>query len=245
MCRSSIEVEFELVELGLSNDNGILGEGDTGAGFASGFEKEDAVPVGAASGDVIDVKDQVREAFVEDARLHLKGNLRDEETGFDVAKSAKAAGGKDKGHQQSQHRAEDSEDSDREKDAFTANPEGSQRNDFAIHGHAAQSEKDPDEDCHGDGEDKNPGDDAEEQGEDLRPRTGMAHEEFHEADELGDEEHEGEDKKAQEGVADDFANNVTIEDAHGAKGQCNMGKRAIRSEPLAVSKRRSDEARKS
>jgi hypothetical protein len=46
-------------------------------------------------------------------------------------------------------------------------------------------------------------------------------------------------------VADDFANNVTIEDAHGAKGQCNMGKRAIRSEPLAVSQRRSDEARES
>ena len=52
----------------------------------------------------------------------------------------------------------------------------------------------------------------------------MADEELHEADELGNEEHEGENKEAEEGVADDFANNVTIEDAHGATGECNMGR---------------------
>jgi hypothetical protein len=48
---------------------------------------------------------------------------------------------------------------------------------------------------------------------------------LHELDELGDEEHEGEDEQAEESVADDFAGDVAIEEAHGAKGECNMGEK--------------------
>ena len=51
----------------------------------------------------------------------------------------------------------------------------------------------------------------------------MADENFHEADELGDEEDKREDEETEQGVAGDFAGNVTIEDAHEAKGECNMG----------------------
>jgi len=50
----------------------------------------------------------------------------------------------------------------------------------------------------------------------------VADEQLHEADKLGDEENEGEDEEAKESVANDFTNNVAIEDAHGEKGQCNM-----------------------
>ena len=52
----------------------------------------------------------------------------------------------------------------------------------------------------------------------------MTDEELHEADKLGDEENESEDEKAKESVANDFTNNVAIEDAHDEKGQCNMGR---------------------
>jgi hypothetical protein len=51
----------------------------------------------------------------------------------------------------------------------------------------------------------------------------MADENFHEADELGDEEDKGEDEEAEQGVTGNFVGDVTIEDAHEAKGQCNMG----------------------
>jgi hypothetical protein len=43
----------------------------------------------------------------------------------------------------------------------------------------------------------------------------MADEEFHEADEFGDEENECEDEKTEEGVASYFANNIAVENAHG------------------------------
>ncbi len=59
---------------------------------------------------------------------------------------------------------------------------------------------------------------------DLRAGTRVADEELHETDELGNEKNEGEDEEAKESVADDFTNNVAIEDAHGKKGQCNMGR---------------------
>ncbi len=51
----------------------------------------------------------------------------------------------------------------------------------------------------------------------------MADEKFHQADELGDEKNECEDEEAKKSVANDFTNNVAIEDAHDGKGQCNMG----------------------
>jgi hypothetical protein len=52
-------------------------------------------------------------------------------------------------------------------------------------------------------------------------------EKLHEADELGNEQDEGENEDTEEGVADDFSNYVAIEDAHGATRECNMEQRAI------------------
>ena len=51
----------------------------------------------------------------------------------------------------------------------------------------------------------------------------MANEDFHELDELRNEENEGEDEKSEEGMTGDFAGDVTIKEAHGEKGECNMG----------------------
>jgi hypothetical protein len=44
-------------------------------------------------------------------------------------------------------------------------------------------------------------------------------------DELGNKKNKCEDKKAEESVAYDFADNIAIQDAHGAKGECNMRER--------------------
>ena len=51
----------------------------------------------------------------------------------------------------------------------------------------------------------------------------MADENLHETDELGDKEDKSENEETKQGVAGNFAGDVTIEDAHEAKGECNMG----------------------
>ena len=75
----------------------------------------------------------------------------------------------------------------------------------------------------------------------------MADEDLHEADKLGDEKDESENEEAEESVADYFAGDIAIEDAHVAKGECNMvralttveGERDSRYQEAATSDRRS------
>jgi hypothetical protein len=50
----------------------------------------------------------------------------------------------------------------------------------------------------------------------------MTDKELHEANEFGNEEDKGEDEESEEGMANDFTDNIAIQDAHGAKGECNM-----------------------
>ena len=72
---AAVQMQFELALGGFGDDDGAFGEGDARAAFGAGLKQENAVPVGAAGGDVVDVEDQVREALVEDAGLHLERNL--------------------------------------------------------------------------------------------------------------------------------------------------------------------------
>jgi hypothetical protein len=48
----------------------------------------------------------------------------------------------------------------------------------------------------------------------LGAGTGVADEKLHETDQLRDEEDEGEDDESEEGVAKNFADNVTVQYAH-------------------------------
>ncbi len=78
------------------------------------------MPVGAAGGDIVDVEDHVGKTLVEDARLHLKRNLRGDEAGFDVAKGTEAPRGEDDSHEQGEHSTGNGEKADGEEDAFAA-----------------------------------------------------------------------------------------------------------------------------
>ena len=120
------------------------------------------MPVRAAGGDVVDVEDHVGKALVEDTRLHLKRDLRGDEIGFDVAEGAKAARGEDQGHEQGEDGADDGENANGEEHALATDTQGGESDDFAVHGHATEAEKNADEHGHGDSEDKNAWDDAEE-----------------------------------------------------------------------------------
>ena len=117
---AAVEVEFEFALRGFGDDDGAFGKGDARAAFGASFKEEDTVPVGAAGGDVVDVEDHVGKTLVEDAWLHLKRNLRGDETGFDVAKSAEAPRGEDDGHEQGEHSTGNGEKANGKEDAFAA-----------------------------------------------------------------------------------------------------------------------------
>ena len=221
---TAVEVDLQLALLGLGNYNRTLRESDLGAAFRSGFSEKHAVPMGATGGNIVQIQDHVREALVEDARLNLEGDLRGDEVGFDVAEIAEAEGCEVGGHEQGEQRADEGDYADGDEDASAADAQGGESDDFAVHGHAAEAEHDADENGHGNSEDEHAGENAGEELGDLRAGAGMADEEFHEADEFGDEENECEDEKAEEGVASYFANNIAVENAHGReKGSVTWG----------------------
>jgi hypothetical protein len=221
---AAVEMEFEFAESGLGNYNCGFRKSDLRvAAVRAGFGEEDAVPVGAAGGEVVDVEDEVREALVEDARLNGERDLGGVESTFDVAAGAEGERREPEGHERGENGADDCEKADGNENALAADAESGESDDLAVHGHAAEAEKDADEDGHGDGENEKAGDDAEEEIDDLGGGAGMADEDLHEANELGNEEDESENEEAEEGVASDFSGDVAVEDAHGEKGECNMG----------------------
>ena len=51
--------------------------------------------------------------------------------------------------------------------------------------------------------------------------AGVADKQLHEADELGNEENEGEDNKSERGVTKNFTDDIAVQYAHDANGECN------------------------
>ena len=49
----------------------------------------------------------------------------------------------------------------------------------------------------------------------------MADEQIHQADELGHEEDERKDNEAEKRMTKNFADDVTVQNAHGANGECS------------------------
>ena len=167
--------------------------------------------MGPAGGNVIDVQDCAGEALVEDAGLNLERNLRGDEFGFDIAEGVQAERGEPQGHDCGEDRAENGENTDGKQDAFAADAQGGEGDDFAVHGHAAEAEEDADEDGHRDCENQDARQNAEKKQADLAAGAGVTDEDFHKADQLGDEENEREDEDAEEGVAYYFTNNVAVQ----------------------------------
>ena len=116
--------------------------------------------MGPAGGNVIDVQDCAREAFIEDAGLDLERDLRGDEVGFDVAESVQAERGEPQGHYCGENGAKNSEDADRKQDTFAADAQGGEGDDFTVHGHAAEAEEHADQNGHGDGKNQDPGQNA-------------------------------------------------------------------------------------
>ena len=56
----------------------------------------------------------------------------------------------------------------------------------------------------------------------------MAYQELHKPDQLRHEKYKGEDDQSEESMAENFADNVTVKNAHGATGECNTPAPAAR-----------------
>ena len=50
----------------------------------------------------------------------------------------------------------------------------------------------------------------------------MADQELHEPYQLRHEQHEREDNQSEEGMTENFADDITVKNAHGAIGECSM-----------------------
>ncbi len=170
---AAVEMELQLALPGLGNYNRTFRKSDLVTALSAGFGEEDTVPACAAGGDVVDVENHVRESLIEDAGLNLKGDLGGDQTALDVAKGAEGEWREPEGHEESESSAEDGEYADGEENAFAADAESGDGDDFAVHGHTAETEENADQDGHGDGEDEKAGDEAEEEAEDLRARAGV------------------------------------------------------------------------
>src|SRR6516164_4027076 len=120
---AAVEVELQLAEGRFGHYNRAVGESDLRTAFAGSVGEEDTFPVGAAGGDVVDVKDHVRKALVEDAGLHGEGDLGSNECGFDGTASAESERCEPQGHEEGEGSAHDGENADGEEDPFAADAE--------------------------------------------------------------------------------------------------------------------------
>src|SRR5262249_61049465 len=82
---AGLQMQLQLALIRFGNYNRVLRQGKTRSVLSACFREKNAVPLRPAGVDVVDVEHQAREAFVKDAWLHLKGDLRRDELCFDAA----------------------------------------------------------------------------------------------------------------------------------------------------------------
>lgn len=225
---AALEMELQLALPGLGNYNRILRQGDLGAAISAGFREKNAVPLRAAGRNVVDVENQLGETLVKDARLDGERDLRGEEAGFESAVFVYGFRAEPKRHAKSKSRAGSGENADGQENAAAADAESGEGDDFAVGGHAAETQEDANQDGHGQGEGEDTGQEAEKEFEDLTAGAGVADEERHQANELRDEQNEGENGESEERVAENFTNDIAVQNAHGANRECNTGARGAR-----------------
>jgi hypothetical protein len=89
-----------------------------------------------------------------------------------------------------------------------------ERHDFAVRGKPAQTNQHADQYGHRNGEGQYGNQRAEKNQQDHSDAAGMADNQIHQADQLGNEENESENREPKRSVRADFASDVFIEQAH-------------------------------
>ena len=81
-------MQLEVAAIAPGNYNGVLCQREMRAGLRIRFRQEDAAPARGRGFDILHVKHEVREAFIEDARLHCERGLRRKHLGFERVECA-------------------------------------------------------------------------------------------------------------------------------------------------------------
>ena len=152
--------------------------------------------------------------FVEDARLDGVRGLGHEHALFEAAQRANRGRADPESKNQGAQAAGEGDEADGHEQTAQADARSVQGDDFAIGGEAAEADEDADQDGHGNGEGENGRQGAEKNQGNGENAAGVTDDEVHEADELRDEEDEGENGQAQQGVGGYFAAYILIYKTH-------------------------------
>jgi hypothetical protein len=219
--RAPLKMQLQLALLWFGNDSRVLRQGETGPVFSARLCQKHAVPLRAAGRHVVDVQHPARKALVEHARLYLKGYLRGDQIRFDGAQCAQGQRRKPEAHDQRERGAHQCYYTNGQENPPAPDAECRQGDDFAVGGHTPKAEKHADQNGHGDGKNKNAGKQAKEQLENLASGTGMTDKKLHQADKLRNKKNKTKNDKPKDGVPEDFADDVAVQDAHGANRECS------------------------
>ncbi len=198
------------------DDDRLVGRGDVGSRRLREIGQEDVVPDGGArrGTNVLNVEDVVAEVLVEDARLHLERGLRRlkrigerEDRGGGARREIERV-------EESKREGNGRDDGDDTDEVESSHAGGAHRGDLAVGCQAAKAKKNADEHRHGDGVGEGVRQHVGEDPHDIGQRSRVADDQLEDLAQVAYEQDKGEEGSAEQGVGDDFAEDVAGEDAH-------------------------------
>jgi len=200
----------------LADEQSFARQTDAGRGWITQIGEEHAFPESPARHglDVLHVKDSLREALVKHAGLYFERDLRRLEAILELSQGGERSGRKIDTVAKSEQPCSHHEDRDHTQKGPYADAAGAHGGDFAVGGEAAESDEDADKYAHRNGVSKCDGDGKEKYFCNTRQWRTIADYQFEDVAEVAGKKNECENRRADQGVGDDFAQNVAGEDAH-------------------------------
>ncbi len=177
---------------------------------------EDPVPIRRARSraHILYVENAIAKVFVENARLNLVRSLRRLECLLQIEDRLVGARRHVERIHQPQQRTADGHDRGDPHEVADAHARGAHGDDLAIRGQAAETQQNPHQHGHGNRDFERIGHCQKENLQHVCPCGAVAHHHLKDVVEIAHEENEGEDHAADQRVREDFAEDVTGQDAH-------------------------------
>ena len=200
---------------GVVSHSGRGGSGDQRCGGVSGVGHEDLTPVGRAGSraHILHVENEIVKILVEDARLNFVRGLHSKRL---VHRQNCLIGARCQIERigQSQERAANGNDGGHTHKVADAQPGGAHGDDFTVGGQAAQPQQHPHQYRHGNGNHEKVGHHEKNDFHNADESGAIVDHHLQNAGQLLHEENEGEDHATDKGVGENFAGNVSVQDAH-------------------------------
>ena len=209
--------EMQVQSVGpLADEHAFARQADAGRGGVRQIGEEDAFPQRSAGHglDVLHVKNDLGEAFVKHARLDFERGLGRFQVALELSQSFERAGREIDAVAESEQPGQHHENRNHAQEGPHPQAAGAHGGDFAVRGQTAESDEDADQHAHGNGVGKRDRHGKEKDFGYARQRSAVADHEFEDASEIAGEKDKSENRRADQGVGDDFSQDVAGEDAH-------------------------------